>query len=260
MRPPRRDRDPLDGREDSEGHPAEPRSEVDRRRVYFYVLLPNLMLSLHPDYVITHRLSPTACDRTEIVCDFHVHPSEIARPGFDLADVVEFWDLTNRQDWQVSELTQLGLKSRAYSPRSLLRPRGPALRARPAHRETRGVNAIGPGSVIMDRVNEVTQILGACARPISSRSPRPERHSLGHLGTIRRRTVRTPSGEAAHPGFLPGGVLHEGLHRDGRRRGPLAPTCHSRAGVLRPGSSGSHLSSGLGHRPGALAASHRFRR
>jgi Rieske 2Fe-2S family protein len=90
--------------------------EAERKQVYFYVLLPNLLLSLHPDYLITHRLHPTACDRTEIVCDFHVHPDELARPGFDLADVVEFWDLTNRQDWHVSELTQLGLKSRSYSP------------------------------------------------------------------------------------------------------------------------------------------------
>jgi Rieske 2Fe-2S family protein len=88
----------------------------DRKHVYFYVLLPNLMLSLHPDFVLTHRLCPTGCDRTEIVFDFLVHPDELARPEFDLAGVVEFWDLTNRQDWRVSELTQLGLKSRAYSP------------------------------------------------------------------------------------------------------------------------------------------------
>ena len=90
--------------------------EAERRHVYFYVLLPNMLLSLHPDYMLTHFLRPTACDRTEIVCDFHVHPIELARPDFDLADVVEFWDQTNRQDWHVSELTQLGLKSRAYSP------------------------------------------------------------------------------------------------------------------------------------------------
>ena len=96
--------------------------EADRKHVYFYVLLPNLMLSLHPDYLITHDLRPMACDRTEIVCDFHFLPEEIARPGFDLSDVIEFWDLTNRQDWHVSELTQLGLKSRAYSHKPLLRP------------------------------------------------------------------------------------------------------------------------------------------
>jgi Rieske 2Fe-2S family protein len=90
--------------------------EAERKHVYFYVLMPNFLLSLHPDYMITHRLHPIACDRTEIVCDFHVQPEELARPDFDLADVLEFWDLTNRQDWRVSELTQLGLKSRSYSP------------------------------------------------------------------------------------------------------------------------------------------------
>ena len=97
------------------GLPAEEHS-----RVYFYVILPNLLLSLHPDYMITHLLRPLACDRTEVVCDFHVHPSELAGGGGgagpDLSDVVEFWDLTNRQDWHVSELTQLGMASRGYSP------------------------------------------------------------------------------------------------------------------------------------------------
>ncbi len=90
--------------------------EAEHKHVYFYVLLPNLMLSLHPDYLITHLLRPIACDRTEIVCDFHVRPEEKTRPDFNLDEVVEFWDLTNRQDWHVSDLTQLGLKSRAYSP------------------------------------------------------------------------------------------------------------------------------------------------
>ncbi len=88
----------------------------ERSRVYFHAILPNLLLSLHPDYMLTHLLRPLACDRTEIVCDVHVHPDELARPDFDLADVVAFWDQTNRQDWNVSELTQLGLRSRAYSP------------------------------------------------------------------------------------------------------------------------------------------------
>ena len=88
----------------------------ERTRAYFYVLMPNLLLSLHPDYVLTHLLRPIACDRTEILCDFLLMPDEVARPDFDLSDVIEFWDLTNRQDWHVSELTQAGLNSRAYSP------------------------------------------------------------------------------------------------------------------------------------------------
>ncbi len=86
------------------------------RHVYYYAVLPNLLLSVHPDYLMTHVLRPVAVDRTEVICEWHFHPDEMARPGFDPADAVEFWDLTNRQDWHVSELTQLGLKSRAYTP------------------------------------------------------------------------------------------------------------------------------------------------
>jgi Rieske 2Fe-2S family protein len=29
---------------------------------------------------------------------------------------VEFWDMTNRQDWHVCELSQAGISSRAYTP------------------------------------------------------------------------------------------------------------------------------------------------
>jgi len=34
----------------------------------------------------------------------------------DPRDAVEFWDITNRQDWQVCELMQTGVSSRAYTP------------------------------------------------------------------------------------------------------------------------------------------------
>ena len=35
-------------------------------RVYYYALFPNLLLSLHPDYVMTHVLWPESPDRTAI--------------------------------------------------------------------------------------------------------------------------------------------------------------------------------------------------
>jgi Rieske 2Fe-2S family protein len=90
--------------------------ERQRRHVYYYAVLPNLLLSLHPDYVMTHTLWPKACDRTEVVCEWHFQPDELARPTFDPGDVIDFWDETNRQDWKVSELSQLGIASRAYTP------------------------------------------------------------------------------------------------------------------------------------------------
>jgi Rieske 2Fe-2S family protein len=86
------------------------------RYVYFYALLPNLLLSLHPDYVMTHTLWPRAVGRTEIVCEWLFHHEALNRPDFDAEDVIAFWDLTNRQDWHVCEEMQIGVRSRAYRP------------------------------------------------------------------------------------------------------------------------------------------------
>jgi Rieske 2Fe-2S family protein len=91
-------------------------SEQDVRRVYYYSIFPNMLLSLHPDYMLVHTLWPQSADRTINVCEWHFHPKELARPDFDPMDAVAFWDMTNRQDWHVCELSQAGIKSRAYTP------------------------------------------------------------------------------------------------------------------------------------------------
>ncbi len=91
-------------------------TENEKRHVYYYALLPNLLLSPHPDYVMTHTIWPLAFNQTQVICEFHFLPEEMAKPGFSAEDAVEFWDLTNKQDWEVSEWSQKGLQSRAYSP------------------------------------------------------------------------------------------------------------------------------------------------
>ena len=88
----------------------------DRRRVYYYAIFPNMLLSLHPDYMMVHTLWPIAPDRTINVCEWHFHPEELRRPGFDASDAIEFWDMTNRQDWHVCELSQQGIASKGYQP------------------------------------------------------------------------------------------------------------------------------------------------
>ena len=90
--------------------------EAQRQQVFYYAVYPNLLLSLHPDYVMTHRLWPEAVDRTLVVCEWLFHPAEMAKPDFTADDAVEFWDVTNREDWAISELSQLGVRSRAYVP------------------------------------------------------------------------------------------------------------------------------------------------
>jgi Rieske 2Fe-2S family protein len=86
------------------------------REVGYFGVWPNLLISPHPDYVLTHRIEPLDVDRTFIECEWLFPPEALERPGFDPAYAVEFWDVTNREDWHVSELSQAGISSRAYQP------------------------------------------------------------------------------------------------------------------------------------------------
>lgn len=86
------------------------------KQVLYYAIYPNLFLSLHPDYVMLHRLWPLGVDHTRVVTEWLFHPREMAKPDFQADDVVEFWDTTNKEDWVISELSQKGISSRAYVP------------------------------------------------------------------------------------------------------------------------------------------------
>jgi len=88
----------------------------DTRRIYYYILWPNLLISLHPDYLMTHQVWPVEPGRSVIHCDWLFDPGTLAAPGFDASGVIDFWDLTNRQDWHVCELQQRGTASRSYAP------------------------------------------------------------------------------------------------------------------------------------------------
>ena len=88
----------------------------DLHRAYYYSLFPNMMLSLHPDYVVSYMVWPTGATQTHIVSDWMFHPNAITHPDFDPSGAIEFWDVTNRQDWAICEQSQLGVGSRAYTP------------------------------------------------------------------------------------------------------------------------------------------------
>jgi Rieske 2Fe-2S family protein len=84
--------------------------------VLYLGLFPNLLISLHPDYVMTHRMVPLAPDRTWVECSWLFPAAAFERPGFDASYAVDFWDLTNREDWDACESVQRGLASPHYRP------------------------------------------------------------------------------------------------------------------------------------------------
>jgi glycine betaine catabolism A len=91
-------------------------SEEQRHLVNYYAIYPNLLLTLHPDYMATVTIWPRTPERTTLVAEWHFHDDEIAKPDFVCDDAIEFWDRTNREDWAISERAQRGIRSRGYTP------------------------------------------------------------------------------------------------------------------------------------------------
>jgi Rieske 2Fe-2S family protein len=90
-------------------------TDEDHNRVYYSVIWPNQLYSLHPDYLMLHWIAPLEPGRTLVRCEWFFDPVEMARPDFNPEEAIAFWDLTNRQDWHVCELQQQGTGSRAFT-------------------------------------------------------------------------------------------------------------------------------------------------
>jgi phenylpropionate dioxygenase-like ring-hydroxylating dioxygenase large terminal subunit len=90
-------------------------TSVDKKRVYYYVVFPNMFFSLHPDYLMIHRSWPVSPSHSRVENEFYFTKEAMAAPGFDPSDAVDLWDEINRQDWAVCELAQEGIASRAWN-------------------------------------------------------------------------------------------------------------------------------------------------
>ena len=91
-------------------------SEDDWRRAFYYTLMPNLMLSIHPDYVNYYLVKPDGVGRTIVESEWMFSAENKNNPDFNPADAIAFWDVTNRQDWDIVARSQKGIASRRYAP------------------------------------------------------------------------------------------------------------------------------------------------
>jgi Rieske 2Fe-2S family protein len=103
----------LDGR--SGGVAMARLDEHELSHVMYAALLPNLLISLHPDYVMSHLLVPLSPVKTRITCSWAFPRHVVEQEGFSPAYAVDFWDLTNRQDWAACESVQRGLAAPHYT-------------------------------------------------------------------------------------------------------------------------------------------------
>ena len=100
----------------SHGVPIPTLSGDQLHTVGYVDVFPNLLVSLHPDYVMTHLVTPLTPTSTHVECSW-AFPREVAdREGFDPSYASDFWDVTNRQDWDACEAVQRGLRAREWTP------------------------------------------------------------------------------------------------------------------------------------------------
>src|SRR5688500_12052834 len=57
--------------------------EEDRRRAFYYSLMPNLLLSMHPDYANYYIVTPLAADRTLVESEWMFNPDGASDPQFN---------------------------------------------------------------------------------------------------------------------------------------------------------------------------------
>lgn len=92
-------------------------SSSDKQRVYYYSVYPNMLLTPHPDFVMYHHITPLGPERIVNDCYWLFDPAVIADSKHQegIASAVSFWDLTNRQDWEVCEQMQKGTASKRFT-------------------------------------------------------------------------------------------------------------------------------------------------
>lgn len=88
----------------------------NKNRVFYYSIFPNMLLSLHPEYAMFHTIWPKGSHECVVECSWLFEKNVISSNLYQPQDALHFWDMTNKQDWHISELSQLGIQSRKYTP------------------------------------------------------------------------------------------------------------------------------------------------
>jgi Rieske 2Fe-2S family protein len=87
-------------------------TEQDRKAGQVYVTsIPTGFIVAHIDYVRAVRVRPLGPEQTELRVEYLFAPEVLAKPNFNLSNVVDFADLVMGEDADICELNQHGLRA-----------------------------------------------------------------------------------------------------------------------------------------------------
>jgi choline monooxygenase len=86
----------------------------DEERALYYWIFPNLMLNLYADNLQLNAIVPLGLDSTLTIFEWFVHPDLSEEKLARLRESIAFSDEIQREDIEVCEAVQQGLRSRAY--------------------------------------------------------------------------------------------------------------------------------------------------
>ena len=78
-------------------------------------VFPNLMLDITGTCIMATMLHPRSAGHTTVVTEYLFDPDVVDAPGFDPSPVVDFNELVGRQDYEVCEMVQRGVRSSRFT-------------------------------------------------------------------------------------------------------------------------------------------------
>jgi len=89
-------------------------NEAEQTKHFGELIYPNLFISMSSDHVTAYVLQAVDSGHTIIDCHFLFEPHSMQQADYDPSDAIEFWDLINRQDWEICERVHQGISSRVH--------------------------------------------------------------------------------------------------------------------------------------------------
>jgi Rieske 2Fe-2S family protein len=68
------------------------------------------------DYGIVQEMRPVSVDRVHFINHWLVHEDAEEGLDYEIKTLIELWDVTNRQDWELCDRVQAGIRSRRFVP------------------------------------------------------------------------------------------------------------------------------------------------